>query len=218
MRTVYCISGLGADHRIFAKLDVPGVDFLPLSWLEPLWHEDIGAYANRMREPIREDRPVLLGVSFGGMMAIEIAKSIPHATVILVSSVGARNQLPWWMRLGGYLHIDRLSPAGAIKRGPLLTRIENYMLGVESEEEAVLAGEFREHIDRGYLNWSIGAILRWRNEWMPASFYPIHGGEDHIFPLRRVHPTYIIRDGGHFMIYNRAAQISRLLEGILEGL
>ncbi|HEV9035666.1 MAG TPA: alpha/beta hydrolase [Puia sp.] len=218
MRTVYCISGLGADHRIFAKLNVPGIDFSPLSWMAPSRHEDIGTYANRMREGVPEDHPVLLGVSFGGMMAIEMAKKIPGATVIIVSSVSTRSELPLWMRLGGYLHIDRLSPAAVIKRGAILTRLENHKLGVESEEEALLCQEFRDHIDGRYLNWAIGVILRWRNEWKPASFYHFHGGKDHIFPIRTVTPTHIIGDGGHFMIYNRAEEIGRLLGGILAKL
>jgi pimeloyl-ACP methyl ester carboxylesterase len=215
MRTVYCISGLGADHRIFAKLSAPGIEFRPLAWLSPSRKESIGNYAGRMCQSIRDDRPVLLGVSFGGMMAIEMAKKNPGATVIIVSSVGTRRQLPLWMRIGGHLQIDRLSPAAVVKRGTLLTRLENYELGVESEEEAALCREFREHIDRGYLNWAIREILRWRNEWRPVSFYHIHGGRDHIFPIQRVDPTFAIPDGGHFMIYNRAEQISRLLGGIL---
>ena len=214
---MYCISGLGADHRIFGKLLVPDVDFQPLNWLTPVRREDIGSYSTRIREGIPEDRPVLLGVSFGGMMAIEIAKSLPGATVIIVSSISAGSQLPLWMKLGGYLPIDRLSPAGSIKRGRLLTRLENYMLGVESEEEAVLCRDFRVHIDRGYLNWAIGVILRWRNGWKPSSFFHLHGGRDRIFPLRLVKPTHVIEDGGHLMIYNRAGEISRLLGDILEG-
>ena len=217
MRTVYCISGLGADHRIFSKLDVPGIDFRPLPWLSPGRKENIGTYATRMREQVEEDRPVLLGVSFGGMMAIEIARAMPDATVILVSSVATRSQLPFWMRLGGYLHIERLAPAATIKQGTVLAPFEDHMLGVESEEEAELCRDFRRHIDPGYLNWAIGVILRWRNKWRPRNFYHIHGGRDRIFPLRRVRPTHVIGDGGHLMIYNRAVQISRLLGDILEG-
>jgi pimeloyl-ACP methyl ester carboxylesterase len=217
MRTVYCISGLGADHRIFTRLDVRGIDFAPLAWLTPVKDERIGTYAARMREKIREDRPVLLGVSFGGMMAIEIAKDIPAATVILVSSIRGRSQLPLGMKLGSLLHIDRLSPAGTIKRGAILNRFENYMLGVESEEEAALCLEYRRHIDRGYLNWAIRTILHWQNEWRPPDFYHIHGARDRIFPLRMAEPTHVIGDGGHLMIYNRAEEISRLLKGILAG-
>ena len=218
MQTVYCISGLGADHRIFARLNVAGVGFRPLGWLTPARDERIGSYATRMCEHVSGDRPVLMGVSFGGMMAIEMARNIPGATVVIVSSVATRSQLPWWMSLGGDLHIDRLSPAGPIKRGPFLSRMEDHMLGVESAEEALLCREFRDRVDPGYLNWAIGVILRWRNEWMPASFYHIHGGRDHIFPLRRVRPTHVIKDGGHLMIYNRAGQISGLLGAILQGL
>ena len=47
MRTVYCISGLGADHHIFDGLDVPGVQWTHLSWLMPEGDETLAAYARR---------------------------------------------------------------------------------------------------------------------------------------------------------------------------
>lgn len=217
MRTVYCISGLGADHRIFAKLDVPGIDFAPLAWLTPAQDEKIEKYAARMLGTVPDNRPVLLGVSFGGMMAIEISKYVPAATVILVSSIRDRRQLPLWMKFCGLLQLDRLSPVGVIKRGTILTGLENYNLGVESEEEAQLCRDFRHHIDRGYLKWAIRVILHWQNEWKPPAFYHIHGARDRIFPLRMVEPTHVIGNGGHMMIHNRAGEISRLLKGILAG-
>ncbi len=77
---IYCISGLGADQRIFSQL----------------------------------------GVSFGGMMAVEIAKYYPAATVILVSSIGSRRALPWWMRTCGRLGLNRLMPGRPGKGIPWL--------------------------------------------------------------------------------------------------
>jgi hypothetical protein len=68
----------------------------------------IGQYAARMKSGISHERPVLIGVSFGGMMAIEIAKFIPASTVILVSSIRGRGQRPTWMTVSGWLRLDRL--------------------------------------------------------------------------------------------------------------
>lgn len=91
MNTVYCISGLGADERIFTKLEVPGIEFICLQWIRPAKKESIGDYAARMLSQIRGDHPVILGGAFGGMMAIEMARICAGAKVILVSSVKSSN-------------------------------------------------------------------------------------------------------------------------------
>src|SRR6201999_1941012 len=97
----YCISGLGADHRIFSRLNLPGVSIHHLPWMMPEAGERIDQYASRMKMDIDHGSPVLIGVSFGGMMAIEIAKFIPAATVILISSIRCRHQRPMWMTVSG---------------------------------------------------------------------------------------------------------------------
>ncbi|HEX3933463.1 MAG TPA: hypothetical protein VHW43_02210, partial [Puia sp.] len=110
MPTVYCISGLGADEHIFDGLDVPGVHWSHLPWVMPEGDETIEAYAGRMKAGIGEEAPILLGVSFGGMMAIEIAKWRPAAKVIIVSSIRHRRQLPFPIKMTGYLGLGKWTP------------------------------------------------------------------------------------------------------------
>lgn len=213
-RAIYCISGLGADERVFSRLDVPGIHLLPLPWLTPVPAEPIGDYADRMRAGISLERPVLLGVSFGGMMAIEMAKHIPGATVILLSSVCEWRQLPLWIRAGG-----RVYPAGLF---PSIQRhkwrvpfIERHFIGVESAEDSRLVNEFQEKVDPRYMAWAINTIARWRNEWRPASLFHIHGGKDRMFPLRNVQPTHVVPDGSHLMVFNRPQAVSGILREIV---
>lgn len=183
-----------------------------LSWLIPAGEEPIGSYAARMRTGISVDRPVLLGVSFGGMMAIEIAKFIPEAIVIIVSSIRDRHQLPLSIRMSGRLVNDRWKlPANL----PLLAPLQNYFLGVETEADARLAREYRGNIDPLYLQWAIRAIAFWQNEWRPEHFYHLHGTRDRTFPIHRVEPTHVIEGGGHLMIHNKAEEISAIIKAIL---
>lgn len=212
MRRVYCISGLGADHRIFDQLQLSETEMVPVPWLMPLRGEPIAAYAKRMKEnAIEEEQPVLLGVSFGGMMAIELAKLLPAAKVVIVSSVRERRQLPFWMKFCGMLTLDRLIPL-KMRRG--VSAIERHWMGLETEKDEALFQAFKASSDPMYMRWAIAAILRWQNHWTPASFYHIHGGRDRVFPLHKVQVTHIIPDGGHFMIFNRAAEINRILTGL----
>ena len=110
MKTIYCISGLGADEQIFRRLKIDGCRMVCLPWLTPLKNETIHQYANRMSGGIADENPILLGLSFGGMMAIEISKLINTQQVILVSSIQSFTEMPWWMKLAGKLRLNRLLP------------------------------------------------------------------------------------------------------------
>jgi pimeloyl-ACP methyl ester carboxylesterase len=211
MKQVYCISGLGADERIFSKLKVPGVRFIHLKWLMPFPGEPIGKYAARMMEQVDPEQPVFLGVSFGGMMAIEMAKLCSAPKVILVSSIKSHKELPRWMKLSGRLRLDNLVPS---KPWSGFYPVENHFLGTETEEEVGLANDFRSKIHPDYLRWAIRQVLTWRNEWLPDELYHIHGGKDRMFPLHRITAAQIIPQGGHFMIMNRAEDISDILSRI----
>src|SRR3979490_2478338 len=197
MKPIYCISGLGADRRIFSKLEVPGVRFIHLDWLTPFPGEAIEKYAARMMEQVDPEQPVLLGVSFGGMMAIEMAKLCSSPKVILVSSVKSHKELPNWMKLSGRLRLDNLIPSRPWKG---FNPMENYFLGTESAEEAGIANAFSGSIDPRYLRWAIRQVLTWRHEWQPDQLWHIHGDKDRMFPLHRISSPQIIPGGGHFMV------------------
>ncbi|MDP4217980.1 MAG: alpha/beta hydrolase [Bacteroidota bacterium] len=226
MKQVYCISGLGADERIFSRLKVPGVEFVYLKWFVPEKGESIGAYANRMSMQVREPRnpagphgnPVFLGVSFGGIMAIELAKLYPAARVVLVSSVKSRKELPAWMKWVGALGLYRLVPSrpGSVTRSSAwLHEIGSDFLGAESEEEKRLRDEYVRKVDPAYLYWAVKQIVQWKNYWRPQALHHIHGSKDKTFPIRGITATHVISGGGHFMVMNRAEEMSRILASIL---
>ena len=230
MKTLYCISGLGADQRIFSELAVPGMTLIPLQWILPLQDESIGAYAARMLQQVPGSaglpakipgegigdmdakdamsvRPCFLGVSFGGMMAIEMARLCPGAEVILVSSVKSRRELPLWMRLAGSLRLNRLMPL----RPPRWPWMEDKILGTTNVKERDLVNEFRKTADPHYIRWAIAQVLNWRNEWRPPVCYHIHGNRDRTFPIRRIRPTHVVQGGGHFMIFSQAKEMNEIL-------
>jgi len=218
MHHVYCISGLGADERIFCKLDVPGSSFHFVRWVQPEAEESIGNYAARLSKQIEHDHPVLMGVSFGGMMAIELAKILPVEKVVIVSSIKSFVELPAWMKICGRYKFDRMLPSKplhSIRPLKALRPIQNYFLGTESEEEKTIANHFRDNVDPLYLRWSINQILNWRNDWKPENMYHLHGDNDHIFPVKNVRPTHLIPNAGHFMVMNKCREISNILKQIL---
>ncbi|MBS1751055.1 MAG: alpha/beta hydrolase [Bacteroidetes bacterium] len=218
-KQVYCLCGLGSDERIFSKLNWnKDWNIHYLHWMPPQQNEAISDYALRMCSFIHTGNSTLIGVSFGGMLCIEIAKHIPVDKVILISSVQSYHELPGWMRVSGKLKLDALIPGETLKRmRPLkfLSPIENYFLGATTSEEKQLAEEYRKDVDPGYLKWAIHQILNWKNEWIPPLVYHLHGDKDKILPLQNIKSTHVISGGHHFMVYSNPQKISTILEEII---
>ena len=218
MKTVYCICGLGSDERIFRNLNWGNAVVHYLNWQIPLSNESFSAYARRMSERITEESVTLVGVSFGGMLSIEIAKIRSIQKVILISSIKNHNELPVWMKVFGKLNVHSLlpqKPLHSLRPMKLIEPIENYFLGAETEEEKKLVHEYRKNVDPVYLRWSIHQILNWKNDWQPETLYHIHGNRDKIFPYSRIKPTHTIDSGGHFLIYQQADMVSSILNEII---
>lgn len=208
MKHIYLVSGFGADERVFSKLNFKDhiTHFIP--WLLPFKKESIEAYAKRMAESIQHINPVLIGLSFGGMMSIEISKFIETDKIILISSVKTHREIPLLMRLSGKLNLDKIFP---LKTFSLIEPLENYNLGIETKEELQLVREYRKNIDQQYTNWAGHQVINWKNTWIPKNLSHVHGGKDHIFPLKNIKADYVIKDGGHFMIMNRAEEVNAFL-------
>lgn len=90
----YVFSGLGADERVFKNLSFGEAEVEHIHWIPPLTTETLAQYAQRIAQRITTPHPVLVGLSFGGMVAVEIAKILPVEKVILISSAKTRDELP----------------------------------------------------------------------------------------------------------------------------
>lgn len=207
-KPIYCISGLGADEKIFTNLHIKGFEIKYIPWIRPHKKEKIDKYAGRMAEHIKEEDAVLLGVSFGGMMGIEIAKQRHLQKLIIVSSIKSRDEMPRWLKAAGKLKLDKILPTRLHR---YTEKIDNNRLGVSTREEKEMVRHYRKNADLVFVDWAISQIVNWKNAWHPESIIHINGDNDKIFPIKKLKPTYIVKDGTHMMIYNRAHEISELI-------
>ena len=214
MKTIYCISGLGADERAFSRLKVEGYEFTCLPWLTPLPKETIQEYAARMSISIIVENPILMGLSFGGMMSIEISKLISVEKVILISSIKSGKELPGWMKLAGSLKLNRIFPMRSYK---LTEPIQNRFIGISEPDEIEMVKAYRKNAPQVYVDWAINEVLNWRNDWQPSAIYHVHGDADRIFPVYNLSPTFTIKGGGHFMIMNKFVEVNEALFKILSN-
>lgn len=213
MKTIYCISGLGADERAFSRLKIdPAYRLQVIPWLLPEDRETISDYARRMSAAITEKDPILLGLSFGGIMCTEIARIIPVKKIIIVSSIKTSEELPTWMKAVALLKLNKIMPLRSTR---LTAPIQNRMLGVTDAEDIKIAEHYRKNADMRYVKWAVDQVLNWKNSWVHPAIYHIHGDNDKMFPIAKTKPTYTVRDAGHFMIMNKAGEVSTLINSIL---
>ena len=92
---VYFMPGLAANPLIFEriKLDDTLVEVHYLEWEIPKPKESLEDYAKRMALKIKEENPVLIGVSFGGIMVQEMSKHLQPKKTIIISSVKSHDEL-----------------------------------------------------------------------------------------------------------------------------
>lgn len=212
MKHIYCISGLGADERVFHKIQPDGFKMHFIQWQLPEKNESIDAYAAKLTSQIHHENPILIGISFGGIMCTEIARHINPELIIIISSIKTNAEMPLWMRLSGKLKLNRLFPMRSFK---LIEPLEDYNLGVQSPEEKEMVHAYRKNVDQRYTNWAIQVILNWKNNAAPENLYHIHGDNDRIFPIKKIKADYTIAKGGHLMILNKSDEVNKCIDLIL---
>ena len=212
-KNIYCISGLGADKRVFTKLQFKGYNPVHIEWLPPSEKETLTDYAKRLAAEITDENPILIGLSFGGIVAVEIAKQIPTEKVILISSAKTAAEVPWYFRMFRWFPIHWLIPFKSLLWA--VYWLINWFFGLETIEERQLLKAILVDTDAVFLKWAINCVVVWQNEINLDCIHHLHGTSDRIFPIAFVAPNVAIERGGHFMIMNRAETISQIIDSII---
>ncbi len=209
MQTIYVFSGLGADERVFYKIDFGNYHVVHIKWIPPLNNENIENYALRLTKQITTKNPVLIGLSFGGMMAVEIAKHISTEKIILISSAKNKNEIPYYFRLAGKLGIHKIIPATLLVKTNIFT---NWFFSNRTAEDKKLVSAILHDTDPIFLKWAIAKIATWENIDTPKNLQHLHGTNDRILPYRNIKSAEKIEGGTHLMVLSNAAKVSQILK------
>lgn len=203
----YLIPGLGADERVFQFLHLHG-EARVLRWLPPQTAmEQLPHYAARLAAAVpMEQMCWLVGVSFGGVLALEVAQLRPLARVVLISSLVGPSELPWPGKLARATGLYRLLPPQLL---PRLPRVAKWFFGVKTGRDYQLLRQILHDTDPAFTRWAIARLLQWPGRTLPAAIR-IHGTEDRLLPAGTRHSQYVV-PGDHLIIISRAAEISRIL-------
>lgn len=206
---VYCIPGLGLDHRIFEQLHLSKVQLRFLDWIPSKAGESIQMYAKRMAASITEEDFSLLGMSLGGIMSIEISRLKKTRHLYLISTVKNAGELPSILRW-----MDRLpeKSKGTAKWAMEMSAALKPFYDQAGTEESEFYGNMIREANPDFIYWGIKEIAQWNfNENLTTPFTHVHGTEDMIFPIKNIDRAITVKGGSHFMIYSKAKEVSAIL-------
>jgi pimeloyl-ACP methyl ester carboxylesterase len=216
MRKVYLISGLGADRRLFKNVKLPANhEIILVDWHIPSPGDTLSTCAQHIvKQYDIQDSSIVIGVSLGGMIAVEIAKQVNLFKVILISSIKTNSEAP------GYFKFFRSLPVYKIIPGKLMTHLGflvKPMFGKMAPDDLALFKSMLRISSPVFLKWAMRAVLYWTNDVEIPNLYHLIGDKDLVFPYQNIkNPTAVIKGGTHIMVFDKAEEINALLANILK--
>jgi pimeloyl-ACP methyl ester carboxylesterase len=183
MVPVYFISGLGADGRVYEYINVPaGFEVRHIVWIEPEKKESLVDYTKRISNQIDASNPfILVGMSLGGIIAIELNKMIHPLKTIILSTASTPHSYSGLFHFIRLFQLHKLIPV-------FLLRIPSppayWLFGLQNKRERLLLRSFMRNVTNLYLKWSIDKVINWSNNFRPERLTHIHGTKDRIFPFK----------------------------------
>jgi pimeloyl-ACP methyl ester carboxylesterase len=214
---VYFMPGLAASSTIFERIDLSKEQFevILLEWEIPLPLESLSQYAQRMALKITHENPVLIGVSFGGILVQEMAAFLKPFRVIIISSVKTNLEFPRRMKVAKTTKAYKLIPTS------LILNVENlakFSFGEKIKSRLKLYEKFLSVRDINYLDWAIEQVILWERTVVDPSVIHIHGNQDDVFPIKYITNCIVVPGGNHAMILFRFRWLNEHLpEIILNG-
>jgi pimeloyl-ACP methyl ester carboxylesterase len=179
MPKIVFMPGLAADERIFHSIKDTFIESTVLEWIEPNKGELLSEYAQRLKSSLSpEEEYFIIGVSFGGIVALELSKHIVCSGCLLIGSISSPKSISFTKRQ--VLKLFRMDSKKIVKGARFLQ--ENF------SSSNHLRAKNRRFIRNGeFYSWAYGAISKWTAPELTIPLYHIHGTEDDVFPpLRRL--------------------------------
>lgn len=200
--SIYMMPGMAANPSIFEYIELNKNQFEIhwMHWIIPLEKESLAEYAQRMSAQIKHENPVLIGVSFGGVLVQEISKLIEVKKLIIISSVKQTSEIPKHMQIAKDTGIYKYIPFGLLN---YMDQIEKLPIGNLVRKRIKLYKQFLSVNDKEYLDWAVKQMVCWEQQKPIENLIHIHGDEDRVFPIKYIDNCITISGGTHIMIINR---------------
>lgn len=213
---VYFIPGMAANTHIFERIQLDESQYEPifLEWTEPQKDESLVAYSQRMSRQITKPNPIIIGVSFGGVVAQEIARCIEVQQIIIISSVKNSSELPAYFRWIKKIAIYRIFPNSITWK-----TLEWYAKITPNQKIKNRISAYDKYLtvrSNNYLRWCLKELSKWDNPHELKNIVHIHGKKDNIFPFSLIKNAIIVENADHALVLTKANWLNNELQKILK--
>ncbi len=211
---VYFMPGMAANPSIFKNILLSKEKFHChlLEWFVPDKGMSLQEYAKEMSKKIMHDNPVLIGVSFGGILVQEMDRFINTRKLIIVSSVKSEKELPKKMKLARLTKVYKLLPTGLVNNVEFVAK---YAFGEKVNKRLKLYEEYLSIRDKRYMDWALDNMVNWKQSRALEDVVHIHGDKDPVFPIKNIKDCIKVSNGTHTMIIHRAKWFNERLPAII---
>jgi len=210
-RSIVLFPGLGADARLFREQQARFPSLTVVSWIQPRGSESLADYAARLASDVSGLHPSYIGgSSFGGMVALEVARLLRPRGVFLLGSCRSPRSIRGVLRFG--TRIASVLPESLLRRGDLFATPVARVMGSRSREIATLVAEMYRSVSPRLIRWGAGAIRNWPGLEDPGvPVHHIHGQSDRVIPLRGVRPDRVVPGAGHLLTLTHPEAVNAFL-------
>ncbi len=213
---VYLIPGQGADYRLFSNLNLDaGFDTVYIHYSTPPKRCSLKNYAKLLSQQIdTTENFILVGVSIGGMIAVEMSELLQPLKTIIISSAKCRKELPHRYRFMRVIPLQKIVPAILYKWGAFVAQP---LIEPDRKHGKPIFLDMLKDKEPRFLKRTANMIINWDRNSYSDSIFHIHGTNDHTLPLRFVQPDKTISGGSHMMVLTRADEVNQVLKEYLEN-
>lgn len=218
MKRLLLLPGVGADRRLFDEQRSCAADLHIIEWIDPAApNEPLAEYAQRLAATLDTSRPFVIGgASFGGMVALELARHIAADAVILIASCRSP-----WLLPSSYRFLRACTdfvPDALFGRSFVAAPLIASRFGVRSREHRELFSDMLRQTPPSFIRWAVRAIFGWPGiDNLPVPIHHIHGEDDRIVPLRCVKPDAVVEHAGHMLNVTHPAKVNAFIDGAMSS-
>ena len=216
----FLLPGIASDAELLEpQVERLGPNLVIPPWIPPTAKEEtLAGYARRFAETL--DPPVdgspyaVGGISFGGMLSLELARVLDPkpAVIVLISSARSGDAIPrslwyaeklaaildpWWMR-----ELSRAAAEPLTWGGGGAASVERFQAMVG-------------RLDPLFFQWSVDACTSWEGPGALTEFFPpirqIHGSEDGVVECVPEQCDQVIEGAGHLMNLTHAQKVNEFV-------
>ncbi len=194
--------GLAANSLIFENIKLPESSFEIhlLDWEIPVKNETLLQYAERMAKLVKQDKAVLIGVSFGGVLVQEMARFLDLRKLIIISSIKTNLELPLPMKIAKTTKAYKLMPTSLFQNIEALVKLS---FGNVIKQRLKLYQKYMSRREKVYLDWAIEQMVLWNRAEVDENVVHIHGDADAVFPIKHIQNCIVVKGGTHIMILTK---------------